>query len=174
MPVLHCDCMHPCEHGDSRMACCVVWPYRVIAWEPVPYFAAFFKYALLRNNLTHLVEVSTCSTIFVFKFKSKLFAMWCSKANYARTWGHACPVSVWGCVGGCVGVSVCVWGGGRGGAALVTSHAMLCYDVLCYAVLLQLREALVSADEGRIRTIVVPSRGIWGTASIDGGVAGWE
>ena len=31
---------------------------RVIAWEPVPYFAAFFKYALLRNNLTHAVQAS--------------------------------------------------------------------------------------------------------------------
>lgn len=30
---------------------------RVVAWEPVPFFAAYFKYGLLRNNLTHLVEV---------------------------------------------------------------------------------------------------------------------
>lgn len=30
---------------------------RVVAWEPVPFFAAFFKYGLLRNNLTHLVQV---------------------------------------------------------------------------------------------------------------------
>jgi hypothetical protein len=31
---------------------------RVLAWEPVPHFAAFFKYALLRNNFTRAVEVS--------------------------------------------------------------------------------------------------------------------
>ncbi len=30
---------------------------RSIAWEPVPYFAAYFKYALLLNNFTHAVEV---------------------------------------------------------------------------------------------------------------------
>ena len=30
---------------------------RVVAWEPVPYFAAFFKYALLRNNMTRVVQV---------------------------------------------------------------------------------------------------------------------
>ena len=41
---------------------------RVVAWEPVPYFAAYFKWGLLRNNLTHAVQVwliactaSTCS-----------------------------------------------------------------------------------------------------------------
>jgi len=31
---------------------------RVVAWEPVPYFAAYFKYGLLRNNATHAVQVS--------------------------------------------------------------------------------------------------------------------
>ncbi|GAB4819835.1 hypothetical protein N2152v2_006881 [Parachlorella kessleri] len=30
---------------------------RVVAWEPVPHFAAFLEYGLLRNNLTHLVEL---------------------------------------------------------------------------------------------------------------------
>lgn len=30
---------------------------RVVAWEPVPHFAAYFKYALLRNNMTRAVEV---------------------------------------------------------------------------------------------------------------------
>ncbi|KAL4427805.1 hypothetical protein ABPG75_001894 [Micractinium tetrahymenae] len=30
---------------------------RVVAWEPVPYFAAYFKYALLRNNMTHAVQM---------------------------------------------------------------------------------------------------------------------
>ena len=30
---------------------------RSIAWEPVPYFAAYLKYALLRNNMTHTVQV---------------------------------------------------------------------------------------------------------------------
>lgn len=30
---------------------------RVMAWEPVPYFAAYLKYGLLANNLTHLVDV---------------------------------------------------------------------------------------------------------------------
>ncbi|KAL4449442.1 hypothetical protein ABPG77_007086 [Micractinium sp. CCAP 211/92] len=30
---------------------------RSIAWEPVPYFAAYFKYALLLNNFTHAVEL---------------------------------------------------------------------------------------------------------------------
>jgi hypothetical protein len=30
---------------------------RVLAWEPVPHFAAFFKYALLRNNFTRAVEL---------------------------------------------------------------------------------------------------------------------
>jgi hypothetical protein len=29
----------------------------VIAWEPVPQFAAFFQYGLLRNNLTAAVEL---------------------------------------------------------------------------------------------------------------------
>lgn len=32
---------------------------RVVAWEPVPFFAAYLKFGLLRNNLTHLVEVRT-------------------------------------------------------------------------------------------------------------------
>ncbi|KAL4449441.1 hypothetical protein ABPG77_007085 [Micractinium sp. CCAP 211/92] len=30
---------------------------RSIAWEPVPYFAAYFKYALLRNNMTNAVQL---------------------------------------------------------------------------------------------------------------------
>lgn len=60
---------------------------RVVAWEPVPFFAAYFKYGLLRNNLTHLVE---------------------------------------------------------------------------------LRETIVSNSSGTELTIVVPNRGIWGTAGIDG------
>lgn len=30
---------------------------RVIAWEPVPLFAAFLQYGLLRNNLTDRVQV---------------------------------------------------------------------------------------------------------------------
>jgi len=30
---------------------------RVVSWEPVPYFAAFFKYNLLVNNLTGAVEL---------------------------------------------------------------------------------------------------------------------
>ncbi|EFN60043.1 hypothetical protein CHLNCDRAFT_133271 [Chlorella variabilis] len=30
---------------------------RVVAWEPVPHFAAYFKYALLRNNMTRAVEL---------------------------------------------------------------------------------------------------------------------
>ncbi|KAL4427804.1 hypothetical protein ABPG75_001893 [Micractinium tetrahymenae] len=30
---------------------------RVVAWEPVVYFAAYFKYALLRNNMTHAVQL---------------------------------------------------------------------------------------------------------------------
>ena len=29
----------------------------MVAWEPVPYFAAYFKLALLMNNMTHAVEV---------------------------------------------------------------------------------------------------------------------
>lgn len=33
---------------------------RVMAWEPVPYFAAYFKYGLLANNFTGLVEVGRC------------------------------------------------------------------------------------------------------------------
>ncbi|PRW60388.1 A disintegrin and metallo ase with thrombospondin motifs 12 [Chlorella sorokiniana] len=60
---------------------------RVVAWEPVPFFAAYFKYGLLRNNLTNLVE---------------------------------------------------------------------------------LRERIVSNSTGGELTIVVPNRGIWGTAGIDG------
>eukprot|EP00798_Chlamydomonas_sp_ICE-L_P016730 gene16730-22999_t len=35
----------------AKMGC------RVIAWEPVPRFQAFIKYALQANNLTHLVEL---------------------------------------------------------------------------------------------------------------------
>lgn len=31
--------------------------HRVMAWEPVPNFAAFAQYGLLVNGLTHLVEV---------------------------------------------------------------------------------------------------------------------
>lgn len=34
---------------------------RSIAWEPVPYFAAYFKYALLRNNMTHAVQVGSAA-----------------------------------------------------------------------------------------------------------------
>jgi hypothetical protein len=30
---------------------------RVIAWEPVPHFAAFFKYGMLRNNLTGAISL---------------------------------------------------------------------------------------------------------------------
>lgn len=30
---------------------------RVIAWEPVPYFASFLRYGLLRNNFTDRVQV---------------------------------------------------------------------------------------------------------------------
>lgn len=60
---------------------------RVVAWEPVPFFAAYLKYGLLLNNLTHLVE---------------------------------------------------------------------------------LREAIAGNSSGGEATIVVPNRGIWGTAGIDG------
>ena len=35
----------------------------VVAWEPVPYFAAFLKYGLLRNNLVNRVHVSAGSTL---------------------------------------------------------------------------------------------------------------
>lgn len=37
---------------------------RVVAWEPVPFFAAYLKYGLLRNNLTHRVEVRPAASHF--------------------------------------------------------------------------------------------------------------
>lgn len=59
----------------------------VVSWEPVPYFAAFFKYSLLANNMTSMVE---------------------------------------------------------------------------------LRENIVGEEQGKKLTIVVPNRGIWGTAGVGG------
>lgn len=60
---------------------------RVVAWEPVPYFAAFFKYGMIRSQLVHLIE---------------------------------------------------------------------------------LREAIVGETDGEELTIIVPNRGIWGTAGVGG------
>lgn len=34
---------------------------RVVAWEPVPHFAAFFKFSLLLNNMTRAVQVWLCT-----------------------------------------------------------------------------------------------------------------
>ena len=60
---------------------------RVVAWEPVPYFAAFFKYGMIRSQLVHRIE---------------------------------------------------------------------------------LREAVVGETDGEELTIIVPNRGIWGTAGVGG------
>ncbi len=51
-----------------------------------------------------------------------------------------------------------------------TKPQMLCPPLSC----LQLRETIVSNSTGGELTIVVPNRGIWGTAGIDGSnIDGW-
>ena len=47
---------------------------RVVAWEPVPYFAAYFKYGLLINNFTHSVEVGR--------------VLWCTCMAGCDVWGR--------------------------------------------------------------------------------------
>ena len=44
-------------HATAGRLCCPLLLRRVIAWEPVPYFAAYLRYGVLRNNLTDRVEV---------------------------------------------------------------------------------------------------------------------
>ena len=120
----------------------------MVAWEPVPLFAAFLRLGLLLSNMTHAVEVRVCG---------------------------------WGGWGGWVG-------GGRGalgrpsrrvwGAAPQRTHthhhhrhpSSLPPPPLTPLTppRTQVREKIVGDDPRAELTIMVPNRGIWGTAGVGG------
>lgn len=143
---------------------------RVVAWEPVPLFSAFLRYALLRNGLTHAVQVRLpgcslcCAAVTAHgrAVKRRPAAPpppLCVRSPPRRPCAHAMRWDLAPPTARHRQLLCC---------AAAKPHKLVSFTRPACLARRQLREGIVTNSSGGRATVVVPNTGIWGTAGIDG------